>query len=121
MGRKEGAAVPLSGEAAPHPPKGHIPQFSAHVCCGQMAGWIKMSLGRKVGPGPGRIVLDGGSSSPSPKGAQSPNFWSMSGQTVAYLSYCRALVSTVGDSLFGIPPQLTALCRAAYDWSTASM
>jgi len=26
-------------------PKGHSPQFSAHVCCGQTAGWIKMPLG----------------------------------------------------------------------------
>jgi len=29
------------------PPKGAHPQFSAHVCCGQTAGWIKMSLGGK--------------------------------------------------------------------------
>ena len=35
------------------------PQFSAHVCCGQTAGWIKMSLGTDVGLGPGDIVLDG--------------------------------------------------------------
>jgi len=39
--------------------KGVHPQFSAHVCCGQMAGWIKMSLGKEVGLGPGDIVLDG--------------------------------------------------------------
>jgi len=30
------------------PSKGEHPQFSAHVCCGQMAEWIKMPLGRKV-------------------------------------------------------------------------
>jgi len=30
-------------------PKGEQPQFSAHVCCGQTARWIKMSLGREVG------------------------------------------------------------------------
>jgi len=29
----------------PAPPKGHSLQFSAHVRCGQTAGWIKMSLG----------------------------------------------------------------------------
>jgi len=23
-----------------HSPKGHSPQFSAHVCCGQTVGWI---------------------------------------------------------------------------------
>jgi len=41
---------------------GHIgtgPQFSAHVYCGQMVGWIKMALGMEVGLGPGHIVLDG--------------------------------------------------------------
>ena len=46
------------------------PQFSAHVCCVQTAGWIKMSLAVGVGLGPGHIVLDGDSSpkghSPSP-------------------------------------------------------
>jgi len=31
-------------------PKGHSPQFSAHICCGQMAGW-KMPLGMEVGLG----------------------------------------------------------------------
>ena len=41
------------------PPKGHSPQFSAYVFCGQTAGWIKMPLGREVGLSPGDIVLDG--------------------------------------------------------------
>ena len=34
---------------------GHSPQFSAHICCGQMAAWIKMSLGMELGLGPGRF------------------------------------------------------------------
>jgi len=42
------------------PPKGHSPtQFSAHICCGQMAAWIKMPLGMEVGLSPGDFVLDG--------------------------------------------------------------
>jgi len=41
------------------PPKGHSPQFSAHVRCGQTAGWIKVPLGTEVSLGPGDIVLDG--------------------------------------------------------------
>jgi len=45
-------------------PKGAQPQFSAHVCCGQTAGWIKMPLGGKVGLGPGHIVLHGDPSHP---------------------------------------------------------
>jgi len=35
------------------------PQFSAHVCCGQTARWIKMPLSTEVVLGPGDIVLDG--------------------------------------------------------------
>ena len=42
--------------------------FSAHVYCGQMAGWIKMVLGMAVGLSPGDFVLDG---DPAPL-----NFWS---------------------------------------------
>jgi len=29
--------VVLDGDLAPPPPKGHSPQFSAYICCGQMA------------------------------------------------------------------------------------
>jgi len=39
--------------------KGHSPQFSAHVYCGQKAGCIRIPLGTEVGQGPGDIVLDG--------------------------------------------------------------
>ena len=45
----------------PDPPrKGHSsPHFSAHVYCGQTAGWIKIPLGTDLGLGPDGIVLDG--------------------------------------------------------------
>ena len=60
-------------------PKRHSPQFSAHVCCGQTAGWSKMPLGTKVGVGPGDIVLHGDPVSPPPKkGDTSLQFRSMS-------------------------------------------
>ena len=50
--KKGGQQLPLK--------RGHSsPQFSAHVCCGQTAEWMKMSLGMEVGLGPGNIVLDG--------------------------------------------------------------
>ena len=66
--------IASDGDPAPFP-KGHSPQFSAHVFCGQTAGWIKMSLGTKVGLGPGHIVLDGDPvPPPQKKGAQPPNF-----------------------------------------------
>ena len=57
------------------PPQGYGPQFSAHICCGQMAGWIKTPIGRKVGLDPSNIVLEGDQlCSPSPKRGQSPQF-----------------------------------------------
>ena len=53
------------GPSSPH--KGHSPrQFSAHVRCGQTAGWIKMPLGMEVGLVSGDIVLDG-DPTPSPQ------------------------------------------------------
>jgi len=64
----------LHGDPAPPPEKwsGAPPQFSAHVHCGQTAGWIKMALGMEVGLGPGHIVLDG-DPAPSPeKGTELP-------------------------------------------------
>ena len=44
--------------------KGHSPQFSAHVSCGQTAGWTKMPLGMEVGFGPCDCVRWGPSSPP---------------------------------------------------------
>jgi len=63
--------IVLDGDPAP-PPKKKIrdtaaPQFSARVCCGQAAGWIKMLLGMEVDLGPGHIVLDG-NPAPSKRG-----------------------------------------------------
>jgi len=51
----------LDGDPVPHPEKGAepLPKFSAHVCCGQTAGWIKMPLGTEVNLGSGDVVLDG--------------------------------------------------------------
>ena len=49
----------LDGDPAPPPLKGHSLQFSAHICYGQMAAWIKMPLGMELGLGTGDFVLDG--------------------------------------------------------------
>ena len=62
------------GDPTPPPPKGHSPHFSAHIRCGQMAAWIKMSLGMELGLGPGDYVLDGDPAPPPPKGAEPPKF-----------------------------------------------
>jgi len=46
------------------------PQFSAHTCCSQIAGWNKMPLGMEVRLGPGDVVLDGDPAPPPKKGAE---------------------------------------------------
>ena len=51
--------IALVGDPAPFPQRGTAPQFSAHVYCGQTAGWIKMPFCMEVGLGPGHIVLVG--------------------------------------------------------------
>jgi len=51
--------IVLDGDPAPAPNGPSRPIFFAHVCCGQMAGWIKMPLGTEVCLDPGNIVLDG--------------------------------------------------------------
>ena len=43
--------IVLAGDPAPTFPSKGVeppPQFSAHVCCDQTAGWIKMALGMEV-------------------------------------------------------------------------
>ena len=58
--------IELDGDPAPPPLKGHSPQFSANVRCGQTAGWTKMPLGMEVGLDPGVVVLDGVAAPTSP-------------------------------------------------------
>jgi len=64
--------IVLNGDPAPLPQNGaQPPQFSARVCCGQTAGWIKMPLCTMVGLGPSNIVLDVDPA--PPQGAQPPS------------------------------------------------
>jgi len=65
--------IVLDGDPVPLPQKGRSPQFSAHVNCGQTAGWIKMPLGMEVDLDSGQIVLDGDPAPPPQKGT-TPNF-----------------------------------------------
>jgi len=58
----------LHEDPAPPSLKGHSPQFSSNVGCGQTAGWTEMALGMEVGLGPGDCVRYGGA----------PNFRPMS-------------------------------------------
>jgi len=68
------------GTQLPLPQRGTAPpQFSAHICYGQVAGWIKMPLGRKVGLDTSDIVLDGDSAPLPQKVNKAPphSFWPM--------------------------------------------
>jgi len=58
--------IVLDGDPV-RPRKGHsspLPQFLAHVYCGQTVGWIKMPLGTEIDLGLGHIVLDGNPAPP---------------------------------------------------------
>jgi len=68
--------IVLDGDPSPPPKRGTalIPQFSAHICCSQMAGWIKVPLGMEVGLDPGDFVTDGDPAPLPKKVAETPNF-----------------------------------------------
>ena len=90
------------GTQVPLPPKGHSPQLSAHICCGEMARWIKMPLGRKVDLDPSDIVLDGDPAPLVKKGTEPPQFSAhvYCGQTAAWIK--TPLGTEVGLGLCGI-------------------
>ena len=56
--------------------EGGVPQFLAHICCGQMAAGVKIPLGMEVGLDPGDFVLDGNLLPLSKKGAEPPPIFS---------------------------------------------
>ena len=61
------------GTQLPLPQRGTTPtQFSAHICCSQMAAWIKIPLGMELGLSSGEFVIDGDPALPSPERGQSP-------------------------------------------------
>ena len=78
LGREVGlgqTGIVLDGDPAISSPKsGQGPQFSAHVYCGQTAGWIKVALGMEVGLGPADIVLDGEPAPPEKRAQPHPIF-----------------------------------------------
>jgi len=91
------------GIQLPLPQRGTAPtQFSAHICCGQMAGWIKMSLGMEVDLYPGHIVLDGDPAPPPQKTKFSAHVYC--GQTTGWIKMVG--LSPVDLVLDGNPPTL---------------
>jgi len=65
----------IKGEPSFPPLKGHSPQFLSHICCGQMARWIKMPLGTDVGLDPSDIVLDGDPAPSDPHNSRPCLLW----------------------------------------------
>jgi len=70
--------IVLHGDPALPPKRGHSPQFSAHVYCGQTAARIRIPLGTEVNHSLGDIVLDTNPAPPALKGQSPPNFRPMS-------------------------------------------
>jgi len=87
-----------------YPPRGTAssPQFLAHVCCGQMAGWIKVPLGTKIWPRPRPRCVRWGLAPFPPKRGWHPQFSAhvYCCQMVAHLSYCWALVVFANPKYF---------------------
>jgi len=82
-------------------PKGAHPQFSAYVCCGQTAIWIKMPLGTEVGLGRGHIVSDG---NPAPQRGTAPHFRPIS------IVVSRSPISAIADHLLAHSVQELSSC-----------
>jgi len=68
-GRPQPRGLCVRWGPSPLPKQARSPKksFSAHIYCGQTAGWIKVALSMQVGLSPGECV-GWGPSSPSPKG-----------------------------------------------------
>ena len=104
-GRPQPRRLCVRWRHSPCTKRGGAPQFSAHVCCGQTAAWIKMPLGTEVGLGPGDIVLGGEPvtpTSPPPKQGHTPKFSAhvYCGQTARWIK--MALGTEVGLGLVNI-------------------
>jgi len=89
----------LPTERAQQPP----PHFLAHVCCGQMTGWIRIPLATDLGLGPADIVLDNDPVPPMKMGTVAvPTFRPMSIVTKrSPISATAALLQTFSVGIFG--------------------
>jgi len=96
----------LDGDPAPPPLKGHSPQISANVRCGQTGGWTKMPLGMEVGLGSGDFVFDRDLAPPRKKGTAPTQFLAhvCCGQTAGWIKMPLGTEVNVGpaDTLDGV-------------------
>jgi len=86
--------IVLDGDPAPPPSKAQSPQFSAHICSGQMP----MSLAMEVGLRPSDIVLDADPAPAPPKRGQSPQFSAhvYCGQTAGWIKMALGMEVGLG-------------------------
>jgi len=97
----------LDGDPAPPPQRDTAPtQFSAHICCDQMAAWIKMPLGMELCLSPGDLVLDGDPLYPPQKRGQSPPPFPISGPFLLWPNGCMHQDAT----WYGGRPNPRGLC-----------
>ena len=85
------------------PQNGRSPQFSAHICCGQMAKRIKMPLDMQVGLIPSDIVLDGDPAPLPQKGAEPPIFSPCLLRPRSPISATAELLLLMRPTLFPLP------------------
>jgi len=110
--------IVLDGDPAPHQRDTAPPPIFGPCQTGR---WIKMPLATEVDLSPGHIVLNGDPAAPPRKGHSRPPLFSAHvycGQTVAHLSYCWALVSTILPCL---PCVQFHLCPLLYNFDAASV
>ena len=95
------------GPSSPSPKGRSPPPFSAHICCGQMAAWIKMSLGMELGLGQ-PTVLHGDPAPPPQKGGRAPQFSThvYCGQTTGWMKLVLGMEVGLspGDSVLDEDP-----------------
>ena len=78
---------------------GQSPQFLAHICCDQIAAWLKMLLGMEVGLGPGDFVLNGDPVTLPQKGGGAPKF-----SAHVYCGQTARLINIVVGMEVGLSP-----------------
>jgi len=90
----------LDSDPAPPSLKGHRPQFSANVRCGQTAEWTNVSLGVEIGLGPGAFVFDGEPAPPKKKGTAPTQFlaYVYCGQTAGWIEMPLGTVVNLSPS-----------------------
>ena len=88
-------------------------QFSAHVRCGETAGWIKMPLGMEVHLGPRDLVIDETQLPPSKKNGTAPNFRTMS--IVAKRSPISATAEHLSDNFGHLLPRDAAVLERSWE------